>query len=295
MAVQPIQIIGYREEGYGESASYVPVYSDTPEGFVRTSVTRTEGENEYSQQFDVDVRGVTSAYQQNLGRAPTQDELASAAQRLAQGGSVGNITEGITQTDEYLDRQLMLEEQRRERETTEAERLRDEQFKAEQARLEAENQARIDALNAGLLDLQTQVTDEAGAARLEIERLLAAEQESLRQLQAEFAAQQAAAQAAADAAAAQAAEQQAALQRQIDEANRQAAEAAERFRQEREGMQRESAERVAAGRRAGRTAVARPLMAGVDATPMAASGSLGGGGSFGGGAGTLGAATALGG
>jgi len=294
MAVQPLQIIGYREEGYGEGASYVPVYADTPEGFVRTTVTSIQGDNDFSQQVDVDVRGVTSAYQQNLGRAPTQDELASAAQRLAQGGSVGNITEGITQTDEYLDRQLTLEEQRRERETTEAERLRDEQFKLEQTRLETENQARIDALNTELLDLQTRVTTESDAARLEIERLLAAEQESLRQLQAEFAAQQAAAQAAADAAAAQAAEQQAALQRQIEETNRQAAEAEAAFRREREGMQRESAERAAAGRRAGRTAVARPLMAGVDMTPMAASGALGGGGALGGSGTTLGAATALG-
>lgn len=291
VSARPVDVVGSRIIGAGDSEYSEPIYSDTPEGFVRTTVSRIQGDTDISEQFDVDVRALRSAYQGLLGRDAEDAELRQAAQAIAQGATYEQLTGELRQSDEYLDRQLELELRR----GADLDAVEEQRLLIQQQRLEAENQARIDALNAELLTLQESVTTDTERARSEIEALLAAEQESLRKLQEEFAAQQAAIQAQAEAAAAQAAQQQAELQRQIDETNRQAREAELAFQREREGMQREGAERAAAGRRAGRTATARPLMAGVDMTPMAASGALGGAGSLGGGGGTLGGATALGG
>lgn len=179
-------------------------------------------------------------------------------------------------------------------------------FQIEQARLEEENRAAIEALNKEIEQEQTKINTEIEQeqiktnteferARAEVEAMNKREAEYMAVAQAEYAQQQAAAQAAAEAESRQFEQMQAELDRQRQETQRQAEEIRARNQAEREGFQRETAEREVTSRRAGRTTTARPLITAAMGD-MAAAPSLGMAAGIGGaGAGALGGATALGG
>jgi len=157
----------------------------------------------------------------------------------------------------------------------------DQEFRQQQALADAQAQAAI------YNDNQT-----FSRAQSEIAAQVAAEQERMAQQRADYEAQIAAQQQAAAAAEAQARAEQERIAAQIAETNRIAAEMAQRNKDEMEGMQRTSAAKIAAGRKAGRTAADRSLLSGFGATPgmpsvLGVQGSMGGGGSLGA-SGTLG-------
>ncbi len=157
----------------------------------------------------------------------------------------------------------------------------DKQFREEQALADAQAQAAIDRDNQTFADAQAEIAAQ-----------IAAEQARMAQQRAEYESQIAAQQAAAAAAQREAEAQQAAIAEQIAETNRLAAEMARRNQEEMETMQRTSAAKIAAGRKAGRTAADRSLLSGFGATPdmpsmLGVQGSMGGGSSLGA-SGTLG-------
>lgn len=168
-------------------------------------------------------------------------------------------------------------------------------FQIEQARLEEENRLAIEALNKEVEQEQIKVNTEFERALAEVEEMNRREAEYMAVAQAEYAQQQAAAQAAAEAERRQFEQMQAELDRQRQETQRQAEEIRARNQAERESFQRETAEREVTSRRAGRTAIARPLITAAMGD-MAAAPSLGMAAGIGSaGAGALGGATALGG
>jgi hypothetical protein len=157
----------------------------------------------------------------------------------------------------------------------------DAQFREQQALADAQAQAAI------YRDNQT-----FAQAQAEIAAQIAAEQARMAQQRADYESQIAAQQQAAAAAEAQARAEQERIAAQIAETNRIAAEMARRNKEEMEAMQRTSAAKIAAGRKAGRTAADRSLLSGFGATPdmpsmLGVQGSMGGGSSLGA-SGTLG-------
>ena len=151
----------------------------------------------------------------------------------------------------------------------------DQEFRDQQALADAQAQAAIDR------DNQTFAT-----AQSEIAAQVAAEQERMAQQRIEYEAQIAAQQQAAAAAEAQARAEQERIAVQIAETNQIAAEMAQRNKDEMEAMQRTSSAKIAAGRKAGRTAADRSLLSGFGATPdmpsmLGVQGSMGGGSSLG--------------
>ena len=157
----------------------------------------------------------------------------------------------------------------------------DQEFRDQQALADAQAQAAIDRDNQTFAEAQSEIAAQ-----------VAAEQERMAQQRMAYESQIAAQQQAAAAAQREAEAQQAEIARQIAETNRIAAEMAQRNKDEMETMQRTSAAKIAAGRKAGRTAADRSLLSGYGATPdmpsmLGVQGSMGGGGSLGA-SGTLG-------
>lgn len=151
----------------------------------------------------------------------------------------------------------------------------DREFQQAEADATAQNQARIDADNAAF-----------AKAQAEIAAQVAAEQQLIAQQRADYEAAIAAQQAAAAAAQREAEAAQAAIAAQIAETQRLSAEMAQRAKDEMDAMQRTSAAKIAASRKAGRTASDRSLLSGYGvgtSTPsvLGVQGSMGGGGSLG--------------
>lgn len=157
----------------------------------------------------------------------------------------------------------------------------DRQFRDAEALATAQNQARIDADNAAFAQAQAEIAAQ-----------VAAEQQRIAQERTAYEAQIAAQQEAAAAAQREAEAAQAAIAAQIAETQRLAAEMAQRNRDEMDAMQRTSAAKIAASRKAGRTASDRSLLSGYGvgtSSPavLGVQGNMGGGGSLGS-SGTLG-------
>lgn len=165
------------------------------------------------------------------------------------------------------------------------------QIKADQAKFDQE-QAELNQMLAQSLKADS---DAFAKARAEIEAMAAQEQESIRQQTADYQAAQDRIRAETQAQAQAAALEQAKIQKQIADVNAQREQEAAKAKSTMEGMQRESAEKVAASKKAGRTAGARPLLGAATPAPMGErSQSLGNEASLGVQGGTLGANQTLG-
>lgn len=148
-------------------------------------------------------------------------------------------------------------------------------FRDAEALATAQNQARIDADNQAFAQAQAEIAAQVRA-----------EQDRLAQQRAAYEQQIAAQQEAAAAAQREAEAAQAAIAAQIAETQRLSAEMAQRAKDEMDAMQRTSAAKIAASRKAGRTAADRSLLSGYGvgtSTPsvLGVQGSMGGGGSLG--------------
>jgi hypothetical protein len=132
-------------------------------------------------------------------------------------------------------------------------------------------------------------------SRAEIEALTRQEEEVIRRQTAEYQVAQERLQAEAQAQAQQQAMEQAIIQKQLADIQAQQAAEAAKFKDNMEGMQRTSAQKMAASRKAGRSAGARPLLGAATPDSMGQGGqSLGSAASLSGQSGSLGAQQTLG-
>lgn len=259
----------------GESVRYVSV--DPSQVYTKEIGVGEDGYTAKYVDYTPNLTGVNNVFKEVYGRAPTADEAtfyadnydnASAQQLAALKSDLQNSDEAMKYATDKNIADI---------------KAADQAALAEQARLDAALNAQIAAQNTSIQQAQAEV-------QAQLQKEQAAYQAQL----AEFSAQQKAIQDQLDKDQQIYAQQQAEAQRQIDETKAASEAAKAKFQQERDTMQRDSAEKVAASKKAGRSATARPLMAGVGLS-SATGPSLNKGGSLSGESGSLGTSQTLGG